>query len=72
MKDDVMIEFVNENNWHKFLENAIEGSLTSDKDIENNWIDNIFQNLHICYKTYKLMFRDIAGAYFNLLLSGSK
>ena len=70
-KDDVMIETMNENNWHVFLDNAIKGSLTLDKDIKNNWTGNIFQNLLICYKTYELMFRDIAVVYFNLLLSGS-
>ena len=32
----------------------------------------MFQNLQICYKTYELMFRDIAVAYLNLLLSGSR
>ena len=50
-KDDVMIETMNDNNWHEFLDNAIERSLTSDKDSEKDWIDNMFQNLHICYKT---------------------
>ena len=29
-KDDVMIETMNENNWHGFLDNAIEGSPTLD------------------------------------------
>ena len=71
-KDDMMIETMNENNWLEFLDNTIEGSLTSEKDTKNDWIDNIFQNLHICYKAYALMFRDIAVAYFNLLISGSR
>ena len=71
-KDDVMIETMNENNWLEFLDNAIERPLSLDKNIENDWIDNIFQNLHICYKTYELMFRDIAVAYFNVLFSGSR
>ena len=63
---------MNENNWHKFLENAIEEALISNKDSKNDWINNIFENLHICYKTYGLMFRDIAEYYYKLLLSGSK
>ena len=71
-KDDVMIETMNENNWLEFLDNAIERPLSLGKNIENDWIDNIFQNLHICYKTYELMFRDIAVAYFNVLFSGSR
>ena len=67
-----MLENTNESNWHKFLDNAIEGSLTSRKDSENDWINNIFENLHICYKTCTLTFRYIAEYYYKLLLSGSK
>ena len=67
-----MLETTNESNWHKFLDNAIEGFLTSLKDSENDWINNIFENLHICYKTFALMFEDIAEYYYKLLLSGSK
>ena len=37
-----MIETMNENNWYEFLDNAIEGSLPSDKDSENDWIYKIF------------------------------
>ena len=35
-KDDVMLETMNEDNWHEFLDNAIEGSLTSRKDSGND------------------------------------
>ena len=59
----MMLGTMNDNNGYEFLDNAIKESLTSRKDSKNDWINNIFENLHICYKTYALMFGDIAEYY---------
>ena len=72
LNENIKLRKLNENNWHEFLDNAIEGSLTSRKDRENGWINNIFENLHICCKAYALMFGDIAEYYYKLVFSGSK
>ena len=42
------------------------------KDSENDLINNIFENLYICCKTYALTSGDIAECYYKPLLSGSK
>ena len=50
----------------------MERFLTSSKDSENDWINNIFKDLHICNKPFALMFEDIPEYYYKLFLSGSK
>ena len=49
-EDDVMLKSMNENNWHDFLDNAIEGALTNNRSVQNEFIDNIFENLNICFR----------------------
>ena len=72
LNENIELRKLNENNWHELLDNAIEGSLTSREDSENDWINNTFENLYICYKTYALIFGDIAEYYYKLVFSGSK
>ena len=47
MRDDVMLETLNENNWHEFLDSAIHGALTGARGDDNPWIKNIFTNLNL-------------------------
>ena len=72
MEDDVMLKSMNENNWHDFLDNAIEGALTNNRSVQNEFVDNIFENLNICFRDYKLMFKDVAVNYYQLLLTSSR
>ena len=71
-EDDVMLKSMNENNWHDFLDNAIEGALTNNRSVQNEFVDNIFENLNICFRDYKLMFEDVAVSYYQLLLTFSR
>ena len=71
-EDDVMTRSMNENNWHDFLDNAIEGALTNNHSVGNEFVDNIFENLNICFRDYKLMFEDVAVNYYQLLLTSSR
>ena len=64
-----MLETINENNWHEFLNSSIEGTLQGAARIDNQWIKNIFRNLDSCFKEYWEVFEDIAQAYFKLLVS---
>ena len=70
-EDDVMLKSMNENNWHDFLDNAIERALTNNRSVQNEFVDNIFENLNICFPDYKLMFEDVAVNYYQLLLTSS-
>ena len=67
-RDNLLIETMNENNWHEFLYESIRGSF-SDDELNNDWISNIFKNLIICFKSYETVFKDIAYFYQKLLLS---
>ena len=71
-EDDVMLKSMNENNWHDFLHNAIEGTLTNNRSVQNEFVDNISQYLNICFCDYKLMFEDVAVNYYQLLLTSSR
>ena len=71
-EDDVMLKSMNENNWHDFLYNAIEGALTNKHIVQNEFVDNIFENLNICFRDYKLMFKDVAVNYYQMLLTSSR
>ena len=57
-----MLETINENNWHEFLNSSIEGTLQGAARIDNQWIKNIFRNLDSCFKEYWEVFEDIAQA----------
>ena len=72
LNENIELRKLNEKNWYEFLDSAIEGSLTSRKNSKSDWINNIFENLHICYKTYALMFGECAECYYKLVFSGSK
>ena len=71
-EDDVMLKSMNENNWHDFLDNAIEGPLTNNRSVQNDFVDNIFENLNICFCDYKLIFEDVVVNYYQLLLTSSR
>ena len=64
-----MLETINENNWHEFLNSSIEDTLQGAARIDNQWIKNILKNLDSCFKEYWEVFEDIAQAYFKLLVS---
>ena len=72
MRDDVMQETMNENNWHELLDSAIHGTLTGARGVDNPWIKNIFTNLNHCFNDYYHTLDNIACTYYRLLLEGSK
>ena len=55
-----MLETMNENNWHEFLDSAIHGALTGARGGDNPWIKNIFKNLNYCFNVYYQAFNNIA------------
>ena len=63
---------MNESNWHDFLDNAIEGALTNNGSVQNEFVDNIFENLNICFRDYKLMLEDVTVSSYQLLLTSSR
>ena len=63
---------MNENNWYYFLHNAIEGALTNNHSVQNEFVNNILENINICFPDYKLMFEDVAVNYYQLLLTSSR
>ena len=65
-EDDDMLETMNENNWHEFLNSSIEGTLEEATRNGNQLIKNIFKNLDSCFKEYREIIEDIAQAYFEL------
>ena len=69
-EDDDMLETMNENNWHEFLNNSIEGTLEEATRNGNQSIKNIFKNLDSCFKEYREVIEDIAQKYFELGVSG--
>ena len=72
MRDDVMLDTMNKNNWHEFLDSAINGALTGARGDDNHWIKNIFTNLNHCFNDYYHAFDNISRTYYKLLREGSK
>ena len=72
MREDVMLEIMNENNWHEFLDSAMHGALTGARDDGNPCINNIFTNLNHCFNDYYHAFDNIARSYHRLLCEESK
>ena len=72
MRDDVMQETMNENNWHELLDSAIHSTLTGARGVDNPWIKNIFTNLNHCFNDYYHTLDNIACTYYRLLREGSK
>ena len=50
----------------------MKGAMKNRKRSGNERLDNIFENLRICFHEYGVMFEDIALAYFELLLTSSQ
>ena len=48
-EDDIMLKNMTENNWHDFLDNTIERVLTNNRNVQNEFVDNIFENHNICF-----------------------
>ena len=71
-EEDVMLKSMNDNNWHDFLDNTIESALANNRSVQNEFVDNIFENLNICFRDYQLMFEDVAASYYQLLLTSSR
>ena len=75
--NDVLLQNMNENNWHQFLKESIEAVLdriaaySSDGvcDEENRWLINIFEHLRQCFVTYKVMLKEVAYYLRKLLFS---
>ena len=80
VKDDVLIETMNENNWHQFPRDSIQGALErvaacdrgGTQDIENQWMTNIFNHLRISFIRFKNLLQEFAYYYRKLLFSSGK
>ena len=72
MRDNVILETTNENNWQNFLDSAIHGTLTGARGDNNPWIKNIFTHLKHCFNDYYYTFDNIAPTYYRLLCERSK
>ena len=70
-KDDDLLETMNENNWHEFLNGCILNTLGGICGRENQWLKNITVNLERCIYHYKYAFGEIAHLYHRLLERGS-
>ena len=55
-EDDDMLETINENNWHEFLNSTIEGTLQGAVRNDNQSIKNIFKDLNSCFKECREVF----------------
>ena len=69
-KDDDLLETMNENNWHEFLNGSILSTLEGIRRKENQWLKNITANLEWCIYHYKYAFDKIAHLYHKLLERG--
>ena len=77
--DDVMIETMNENNWHRFLSDSIRGALDNPQAADENgclhlvgqWIKNIFTTNIFSFRIYAMFFQELASTYKELLFSGT-
>lgn len=67
--DDVMIQTMNENNWHEFLSDSISGALENSQAAnrkgriskEGQWIRNIFRRLNKYFRVYSMLFEELAA-----------
>ena len=75
--DDVLIETMNENNWHQFLSDSIRDALDNPQVVDKNrrlhlerqWIRNIFTRLNKCFRIYAMFFEELASTYKELVFS---
>ena len=67
--DDVLIETMNENNWHQFLSDSIRSALDNPQVVDKNkrlhlqgqWIRNVFTRLNKCFRIYAVFFEELAS-----------
>ena len=71
-KDDDLLETMNKNNWHEFLNGSILSTLRGIRGRENQGLKNIAVNLERCIYHYKYAFDKIAHLYHRLLKRGPK
>ena len=72
--NDVMIDTMNENNWHQFLSDSNRGALykphAADENgrlhLEGQWI-----RLNKCFRIYAIFFEELASTYKELLFKGA-
>ena len=69
-KDDDLLETMNENNWHEFLNGSVLSTLGGICATENQWLKNITVNLERCIYHCKYAFDKIAHIYHRLLERG--
>ena len=69
-KDDDLLETMNKNNWHEFLNGSILSTLGGIRGRENQGLKNIAVNLERCIYHYKYAFDKIALLYHRLLERG--
>ena len=69
-KDYDLLETMNENNWHEFLNGSLLSTLGGICAMENQWLKNITVNLERCIYHCKYAFDKIAYLYHRLLERG--
>ena len=72
MRVDIMLEKMNENNWHEFLDSTIHGALPGARGDDNRCIKNIFTNLNHYFNDCYHAFDNIARTYYRVLRERSK
>ena len=71
-KDDEMLETMNMNNWHEFLNSSIRLALSmSDYESNNKWIVNIGKKLRSTFGKYKNELNEVAYEFYNYIRYGS-
>ena len=68
--DNDLLETINENNWHEFLNGSILITLGGIRGRENQWLKNIIVILERCIYHYKYAFDKITHLYHRLLERG--
>ena len=67
-KDDEMLESINMNNCHEFLDSFIKLALSmSDYESDNKWIVNIGKKLRSTFRKYKNKLNDVAYVFYNYI-----
>ena len=71
-KDDEMLETMNMNKWHEFLESSIRLALSmSDCETDNKWIINTGKKLRSTFRMYKNKLNEVAYKFYNYKRYGS-
>ena len=69
-RDDDLLETMNMNNWHEFLNSLNMALNLNDYGGANRWVANIGENLRTCLRTYTVFFDYIAADSYGDVSNG--